>query len=220
VSLAALLEQQAAATERFSARVVGIANGDTITVLERRREVKVRLHGIDCPEGSQPWGKRAKQFASGLAFGRVVRIEVMDTDRYGRTVAKVYLPDGASLGERLVQAGMAWWFRRYAPDSHRLERLENEARKSRRGLWSDRNPVAPWDYRGRGSAPLAQPSLRLKSAVAAAVGAGSSRREIVFTTGGAKYHREGCRHLRRSRRQTTRRDTERRGLSPCGVCRP
>src|SRR6185437_15999166 len=82
----------------FPARVVGISDGDTLTVLTAdRRQVKVRLHGTAAPETGQDFGSRAKQAASELAFGKQVTVRERDKDRYGRTVAEVILPDGHSL---------------------------------------------------------------------------------------------------------------------------
>ena len=94
----------------YPARVIGISDGDTITVLRDRAQVRIRLHGIDAPETGQDFGSRAKQAASSLAFGKTVTIKVRDTDRYGRTVADVILPDGRLLNHELVREGMAWWF--------------------------------------------------------------------------------------------------------------
>lgn len=81
----------------FSAKVIGVSDGDTITVLRDRTQVRVRLHGIDAPETGQPFASRAKQAASDLAFSKTVTVHPVDTDRYGRTVAEVFLPDGRSL---------------------------------------------------------------------------------------------------------------------------
>ncbi len=75
---------------------------------------RIRLHGVDCPEKRQPFGNRAKQFTSTLVFGTTVTVQVVDRDRYGRTVGEVLLPDGRSLNRELVKAGFAWWYRRYA----------------------------------------------------------------------------------------------------------
>jgi micrococcal nuclease len=111
----------------FSGKVVGVTDGDTITVLHERTPVKVRLHGIDCPESGQDFGTRAKQATSELAFGKLVTVRPVDTDRYGRTVALVVLPDGRTLNHELVRSGLAWWFRKYAPGDVTLERLETEA---------------------------------------------------------------------------------------------
>ena len=73
-------------------------------------------------------------------------------DRYGRLMADIVLPDGKSLNQELVRAGLAWWYRRYAPGNRTLARLEDEAREARRGLWADEEPVAPWVWRRRKAA--------------------------------------------------------------------
>jgi len=139
----------AAAAQQYAAKVVGVTDGDTITV---RREghptERVRVHGIDTPEHGQPYGTRAKQFTSQLVFGQTVTIRVRDRDRYGRTVADVVLSDGRDLGQELVRAGLAWWYRKYSTD-RRLEALEAKARQAKRGLWSELNPVPPWEWRRR-----------------------------------------------------------------------
>ena len=92
--------------EEFSGKVVGVSDGDTITVLQNRTPIKVRLHGIDCPEIGQDFGSRAKAFTSELVFGQVVKVVPRDTDRYGRTVADVILADGRILNHELVRAGL------------------------------------------------------------------------------------------------------------------
>jgi endonuclease YncB( thermonuclease family) len=92
----------------FTGRVVGVSDGDTITVLRGRTPVKVRLHGIDAPEAGQDFGARAKQATSELAFGKDVTVRPVGTDRYSRTMAVVVLPDGRSLNHELVRQGFAW----------------------------------------------------------------------------------------------------------------
>ncbi len=141
----ALLTGQALAAD-FTGRVVGISDGDTITVLHNGRGERIRLHGIDCPEKRQAFGKRAKQFTSTLVFGNSVTVQVVDRDRYGRTVGVVLLPDGRSLNHELVRAGFAWMYRRYTNDQS-LSDLEEEARVARRGLWADPHAVPPWEWR-------------------------------------------------------------------------
>jgi micrococcal nuclease len=127
-------------------RVVGVSDGDTITILhDDYSQEKIRLFGIDCPEKSQAFGQRAKQFTSSLVYGKVVRIRRMDEDRYGRTVAWIF-HGNTNVNAELVRAGYAWHFRKYSDDLE-LQRLEDEARKSRRGLWVYPNPVPPWEYR-------------------------------------------------------------------------
>jgi micrococcal nuclease len=139
----------------YPAKVVGVTDGDTLTVLTARNtQVRIRLAGIDAPEAGQDFGTRAKQAASSLAFGKAVTISERDTDRYGRTVAEVILPDGRSLNREMVGQGMAWWYRKYAANDTVLARLEAEARRERRGLWTEPGPVPPWDWRkGAGTPP-------------------------------------------------------------------
>jgi micrococcal nuclease len=136
----------AGAAEAFPAKVIGVTDGDTITVLHDGHPEVLRLNGIDAPEKGQAFGTRAKQFTSALAFGQVVDVLVRDVDRYGRTVADVVLPDGRRLNLEIVRAGFGWWFRRYSQDAT-LASAEAEARTARRGLWADAAPVAPWEWR-------------------------------------------------------------------------
>ena len=131
----------------WTGKVVGIADGDTITVLKAKAPVKIRLYGIDCPERGQAFGKKAKQFTAGMVFRKMVRIEPVDRDRYGRTVAWVYV-DGKNLCEELVRAGLAWHYKKYSSDQS-LADLEILARQSRAGIWSDPHAMPPWEYRRR-----------------------------------------------------------------------
>jgi endonuclease YncB( thermonuclease family) len=131
----------------FTGEVVGISDGDTIEVMYNGRAVKVRLHGIDTPEKAQAFGTKAKQFTADLVHRQQVTVEVHDTDHYGRLVAEVRLSDGRSLNRELVRAGMAWWYRQYAPKDAELARLEADARQAKLGLWSDPHAVAPEAFR-------------------------------------------------------------------------
>lgn len=136
----------------YTGRVVSISDGDTLTVLDAgQRQRKIRLAGIDAPERRQAWGERARQFLGQRVHQRIVRIETGKTDRYGREVGKVWL-DGEDVNLALVRAGLAWHYRAYAREQAVQDRLgyaraEQEAREERRGLWSDPEPQAPWDYR-------------------------------------------------------------------------
>ncbi len=147
--------------EPFDARVVGITDGDTITVLYGTTQVKVRLNGIDCPEKRQAFGARAKQLTSELAFGKTVTVRPTGKDRYGRTLGEVILPDGRVLNQELVAAGMAWHYTQYSKD-RTLARLERQAREARVGLWSDARPVAPWEFRTPGISRSATPGAEVR----------------------------------------------------------
>ena len=148
ISLVFVFAFGSAAFADFSGRVVGISDGDTIKVLHDGKAERIRLNGIDCPEKAQPFGTKAKQFTSAMVFGKDVTIQVKDTDKYGRTVADVILPDGRSLNRELVAAGLAWWYRKYSKDES-LGQLEAEAKTAKRGLWADPEPVPPWEWRRR-----------------------------------------------------------------------
>jgi endonuclease YncB( thermonuclease family) len=130
----------------YSGRVVGVIDGDSIRVLHNHKAEQVRLQGIDCPERGQPYSTAAKHFTSEQAFGKTVTVQETGHDRYGRTLADVILPDGRNLNHELLKAGLAWWFRKYSRNIN-LGDLEDEARLARRGLWVDRDPEPPWEWR-------------------------------------------------------------------------
>ena len=146
--LIVLLLVSSASAAEYPARVVGVTDGDTLTVLTAQKtRVKIRLAGIDAPESGQDFGTRAKQAASEMAFGKSVTIIKRDRDRYGRTVTDVWLPDGRSLNREMVRNGLAWWYRKYAANDQALARLEAEAWQAKRGLWSQTDPKPPWEWR-------------------------------------------------------------------------
>lgn len=132
----------------WTGKVVGISDGDTITVMHDGREEKIRIYGVDCPEGHQDFGTRAKQFTASCVFGKTVEVIQVDTDRYGRTVAMVDL-NGQTLGAMLVQSGMAWVYDRYCTRSEcsAWRVLQTQARVGSMGLWSVSDPVPPWEFR-------------------------------------------------------------------------
>lgn len=136
-----------ASAEPLTGTVVGIADGDTLTVLSGGTAMKVRLYGIDAPEKAQAYGTKAKQLTSRLAFRRTVTVTVHSLDRYGRRVGEVMLPDGRNLGQELVRRGVAWWYQAYAPDNTTLAQLEAEARAAKRGLWAGARTIPPWQWR-------------------------------------------------------------------------
>lgn len=144
--VSALWQRWMPARGDFTGRVVGVSDGDTIEVMRAGRAVRVRLQGVDCPESRQAYGTRAKQFTSELVFGKTVAVQVHGTDQYGRILGEVILPDGRSLNRDLVRNGYAWWYRRYSDDPV-LQQLEEEARRERRGLWREKNPTPPWEFR-------------------------------------------------------------------------
>jgi micrococcal nuclease len=146
--LSFLLLVSSASAGEYPARVIGITDGDTLTVrTAQKTHVKIRLAGIDAPESSRDFGTKAKQAASDLAFGKTVKIIERDKDRYGRTVADIALPVGRSLNREMVRNGMAWWYRKHAANDQVLALLEAEARQAKRGSWSQADPKPPWEWR-------------------------------------------------------------------------
>lgn len=133
-------------------RVVGVTDGDTVTVLDDQlTQHKIRLTGIDAPEKAQAFGQRSKEALSSLVFSRRVTVEFEKQDRYGRTVGKVVV-DGLDANLAMVSAGMAWHYKKYQAEQSPADRLsyaeaEQEAREVRRGLWRDSIATAPWDWR-------------------------------------------------------------------------
>ena len=132
----------------WSGKVIGVTDGDTITVLRDKQPQKIRLYGIDCPEKRQPFGKRAKQFTSELVFGKFVEVEPIATDRYGRTVAFVRV-ENVTVNEELIKEGLGWVYVRYCklPLCAEWQGLQLVAQDEKRGLWGDSDHIPPWDFR-------------------------------------------------------------------------
>lgn len=130
--------------------MVSVVDGDTITVLRDKEQVRIRLYGIDTPKRGQAFSKKAKQFASEMVFGEVVEVGPITVDHYGRTVGLVYV-DEASLNGELIRAGLAWVYYVYCnlPICAEWKQFESEAKKGKRGLWSDPGAIPPWEYRKR-----------------------------------------------------------------------
>lgn len=132
---------------RVSAKVVGVTDGDTITVLRGSQQTKIRIWGIDSPEMGQPFGKTAKAAASKLLFGEWVTFEPGEKDRYGRTLSKVTMADGRDFGAVMIASGYAWHYVQYAPRETTYADLQELAKTKKRGLWVDEAAVAPWEWR-------------------------------------------------------------------------
>ena len=129
----------------WEGKVVGIADGDTIKVLKDGKQVKIRLASIDCPEKGQPYSQAARKFTAKLVAEKIVKVWPTDTDRYGRTVAFVFVAD-KNLNKELLSAGLAWHYKRYSRDPE-LAKLEFKARSEKRGLWIEPNSIPPWEWR-------------------------------------------------------------------------
>lgn len=141
----ALLCVSAQATEILEARVTHIGDGDSLSVCIERRETRVRLLYIDAPEYRQPFGREARQSLAELCEHRVARLASEGTDRYGRLLARVAC-NGIDVNAEQVRRGMAWVSRLDHPDASFRE-AQDRARAQRLGLWSDPEPVPPWQWR-------------------------------------------------------------------------
>lgn len=127
-------------------RVVGVSDGDTITVLvQGNQRIRVRLAEIDAPESSQAFGARSKQALSALCFGKTAMISTDNKDRYGRVVSRVSC-NGVDAQSHMLSSGLAWVYVQYAKDK-KLFAIERQARAARAGLWSDPQPIPPWEFR-------------------------------------------------------------------------
>ena len=145
----------------ITGKVVAVTDGDTIKVLDANRvQHKIRLTGIDAPEKAQPFGNASRKNLASMVAGKDVRVETTKNDRYGRVLGKVWVQprDCPGCGKTLnvnhaqILSGMAWWYRDYAKDQSpqdrgRYESAVEEARKRKRGLWREPDPIPPWVWR-------------------------------------------------------------------------
>lgn len=144
--------------------IVGVSDGDTLTARcgepGQYQQVKVRLSGIDAPERRQPFGTRSRQALSELTYEKMADLSCSKIDRYKRHICSVWVapasaPEGPhtlDAGHAMLTLGLAWWYRAYAREQAPQERgqyeyAEQEAKAKRAGLWSDPDPVPPWEWR-------------------------------------------------------------------------
>lgn len=213
-----LLAFAASSAWAWSAKVVGVSDGDTITVLRQGNEqVKVRLYGIDAPESSQPHGKASKANLSDMVFGKVVEIEPTDTDRYGRTVGRVIV-GGVDANAEQIKAGYAWLYRQYCKGSlcSKWADLESTAKASKAGLWADKSPMPPWEWRhgGQSSENSAKVSGKSGQSVSGPY-SGNTESHVFHRPGCKNYECKNCGASFSSREAAIAA-----GYRPCGICKP
>lgn len=159
-----LLAHGFATAETIQGKVVRVADGDTIMVLDQAKtQHKIRLSGIDAPEKGMPFGQKSKQHLSDLVAGRMVMVETIKVDRYKRNVGKVLL-DGQDANLAQVEAGFAWHYKAYQreqspADRHVYSQAEERAREAKKGLWLDREPEPPWEWRKNRASNIQQLSV-------------------------------------------------------------
>jgi endonuclease YncB( thermonuclease family) len=142
----------ATAAHLLEGKVVSVADGDTVTVLDDQKEQhKIRLLGIDAPEKSQAFGEKSKQSLRDMVHGKRVQVTYAKRDKYGRIVGKVMLDD-EDICHQQIKRGLAWHYKKYQneqtpEDRDTYSESENAARSQKLGLWTDAQPLAPWDFR-------------------------------------------------------------------------
>jgi len=190
----------------INGKVVYVSDGDTIHVIPKGGEkIKVRVEGIDCPEITQEFGLEAKAFVVDAILHKQVKIMVVDVDRYGRKVARVYYGQ-KDLSVELLKNGLAWHYKKYNQETE-LAALESDARKRKAGLWSN-HFVAPWDYR-KGGNNVQSGDLKPGQVL------------ICNSSGSKSYHLNYCQGLRRCQSEVlklTKQLAIKEGRSPCGYC--
>jgi micrococcal nuclease len=192
----------------WSGKVIGVSDGDTITILKDRTPIKVRLMGVDAPEKDQPFGTQAKKFTSEQVFGKEVSVRIVTQDIYGRQVAWIYL-GARCLNEELLQAGLAWHYSHY-DKSEKLAKLEQAARAAKRGLWAEANATPPWSWRkaAKRRSPIADSS-------STGLLQGNTKNKVFHQPGCKSYD---CKHCTAT--FSTVKAALAAGYRPCGQCKP
>jgi endonuclease YncB( thermonuclease family) len=225
----------------LAGKVVSIADGDTLIVLDAsNHQHRIRLTGIDAPESRQAFGTRSREHLASLVFGKQVTVGYDKQDRYRRTLGKVIV-DGRDANLEQIKSGMAWHYKFYENEQPPQDRktyaeAEREARAAKRGLWVDPNPDAAVGLPARSPGTTGdgeEPSggtTATRLAPGASVPRSSDGRPAIparepeadtvyITRTGEKYYRLSCRYLRQSRIPVAIKDAKRH-YSPCSVCRP
>jgi len=191
-------------------KVVAVKDGDTIEILNNDQTYRLRLDGVDCPEKNQAFGQKAKEFTSSLCFGKTVRAEISENDRYGRYISRVYLTDKKSLNEELLKAGMAWHYKEYNRET-KLADMELSAKSRKLGLWADKNPVPPWNFR-----------KNINSTDSPALNATGN---FIGSANSSKFHTLSCEWSKKISKNNiiyfkTRDEAIKAGYKPCRSCNP
>lgn len=133
--------------ETLTGLVVGVTDGDTVRLLDAsKKQHRIRLNGIDAPESHQAFGQRSRQLLSDLVFQKNIRVEYKETDMYGRILGTIFLGED-NINLKMVQSGMAWHYVYYAKNDKALADAQAAAKQKKIGLWTDPNPIPPWNFR-------------------------------------------------------------------------
>jgi len=212
-----LLLPTSALAEVLSGKVVGIADGDTITILDSNKtQHKIRLYGIDTPEKGQAFGNASKKHISGLVAGKTVDVTSYDIDKYRRIVGVVSV-NGVNVNKSLIGAGLAWQYRKYCKASFCDDwlNLEKKAKSSKIGLWADHDPVPPWEWRRgvRNTGFTKSGTVKYNSRVD--VFHGNTRSHVFHAPTCRNYDCKNCIKIFKTRSEALSS-----GYKPCGQCNP
>ena len=133
-------------THSNTGKIVKIIDGDTYDILLNGKLTRIRMYGVDAPEKGMDFYKVSKNYLGKLCQEKEIRVECVSKDKYGRLIARSFLPNGNELGKEMIKAGLAWHFKKYSGDVD-LASSEETARSQRMGLWSMDYPIPPWEYR-------------------------------------------------------------------------
>lgn len=224
--LLVLLFAAAPAWAAESARVVGVLDGDTITIVRAGRQERIRLYGIDAPENRQAYSRASAKTLGEMLRGKTVAVEAMETDRYGRTVARIWA-DGREVSAAMVAAGMAWVFPKYCRQAYCDEwrQAEQRARAAGVGLWRDKHPQPPWEWRRDEQQRLQQQQQqqqrRQYDRQRDVIPVGESVRVYRGNVKSRVFHAPGCRVYdcpNCIQKFRTQEEAIRSGYKPCGIC--
>lgn len=208
-----LFAVSALAAAAVPVKLVGVSDGDTITVVMAGQQTKIRLYGIDAPEKTQDFGQVSTEAIKRLTTGKTITVQPYERDKYGRTVGMVFA-DGVNVNEAQVKAGNAWVYQQYCNESFcaQWKAFEQEAMTSGIGLWKDASPTAPWEWRHGGAVKKAdqqqQPDMD---------------DGVIGNTKTRKFHSPDCRHAdckNCTARFSSREKAVSAGYVPCKVCKP
>ncbi|TKB07459.1 thermonuclease family protein [Desulforhopalus sp. IMCC35007] len=201
----------------LTGKVVSIADGDTITILDlSNKQHRIRLYGIDTPEKGQPFGNAAKKHTAQLTYKKSATVNAYDTDKYGRTVGVVTV-DGTNVNESLIKNGYAWQYRKYCKADFCDEWLDNEenAKSAKIGLWSDKDPVPPWDWRKGARNSSYQETAPEKYAAVQGGLHGNVKSHVFHAPSCRHYNCKNCTAIFSSKS-----DALKAGYRTCGQCKP
>lgn len=211
------------ASTKVDGKVIGITDGDTVTVLVGTTAYRIRLDGIDAPESSQAFGVKSRAELFSKVFGKSVTVESKGPDKDNFTLGTI-LADGKSINLEMVAEGFAWHDKQYSKDKA-IAKAEQEARAAKRGLWADENPTPPWEFRrsqkptGTSSKQPATPkttSGTTNRAASQAKGATASKDEKAYwlTTKSGIRHNSTCRYYKNGQGRSCTKDEGR----ACKIC--